>query len=189
MKSPGYFLVVDFEATCCDDDSISLDEREIIEFGAVLIEAKSLSTVSEFASFVRPIIHAKLSNFCKELTGIRQAEVDKADVFESVLQKFIDWQSEYLGALFSSWGAFDFVQLNLECVRRNIDRPFFEHLNLKQEFASRNHLSKPCGMRAALQLANLPLLGFHHRGIDDARNIARLLPFIVGRETLPLSTS
>ena len=35
-------------------------------------------------------------------------------------------------------------------------------------------------MAQALKLAGLELDGTHHRGIDDARNIARLLPFIVG---------
>ena len=30
----------------------------------------------------------------------------------------------------------------------------------------------------------LPLVGTHHRGIDDARNIARLLPFALGRQRL-----
>ncbi|GIS61919.1 MAG: hypothetical protein CM1200mP2_41440 [Planctomycetaceae bacterium] len=35
-------------------------------------------------------------------------------------------------------------------------------------------------MAAALKEVGLELRGTHHRGIDDARNIARLLPFIVG---------
>ncbi|GHT86553.1 hypothetical protein AGMMS49960_14700 [Betaproteobacteria bacterium] len=34
------------------------------------------------------------------------------------------------------------------------------------------------GMVKALELAGLPLTGDHHRGIDDARNIAMLLPFV-----------
>ena len=31
----------------------------------------------------------------------------------------------------------------------------------------------------ALQMCGLPIEGTHHRGIDDARNIARMLPWIV----------
>jgi inhibitor of KinA sporulation pathway (predicted exonuclease) len=34
-------------------------------------------------------------------------------------------------------------------------------------------------MRAALELCSLTVEGTHHRGIDDARNIARMLPFIL----------
>ncbi|MDF2697512.1 MAG: Inhibitor of the KinA pathway to sporulation, putative exonuclease, partial [Labilithrix sp.] len=33
----------------------------------------------------------------------------------------------------------------------------------------------------ALEHAGLTLEGTHHRGIDDARNIARLLPWLLGR--------
>ena len=37
------------------------------------------------------------------------------------------------------------------------------------------------GMAGALRRVGLPLVGTHHRGIDDARNIARLLPWVLGR--------
>ena len=35
-------------------------------------------------------------------------------------------------------------------------------------------------MTQALRLCRLPLEGTHHRGMDDARNIARTLPWITG---------
>jgi 3'-5' exoribonuclease 1 len=35
-----------------------------------------------------------------------------------------------------------------------------------------------------LELTSLPLEGTHHRGIDDARNIAKLLPYILGQKKL-----
>ena len=37
-------------------------------------------------------------------------------------------------------------------------------------------------LTGALAQAGLPLAGTHHRGIDDARNIARLLPFALGAD-------
>ena len=40
-------------------------------------------------------------------------------------------------------------------------------------------IRKPMGMQTALRQAGLPLQGIHHRGIDNARNIARLLPYLV----------
>lgn len=57
-------------------------------------------------------------------------------------------------------------------------RRFTQHINLKEEFASVMRV-KPCGMSTALKIANLPLVGTHHRGIDDARNIARLAQLIL----------
>jgi len=58
------------------------------------------------------------------------------------------------------------------------------HLNLKRRFAARQGLRKPVGMAGALRKAGLELAGTHHRGIDDARNIARLLPLIVDTASL-----
>jgi inhibitor of KinA sporulation pathway (predicted exonuclease) len=39
-------------------------------------------------------------------------------------------------------------------------------------------------MKEALKLAEIELEGTHHRGIDDARNIAKLLPYILGKKQL-----
>jgi inhibitor of KinA sporulation pathway (predicted exonuclease) len=39
-------------------------------------------------------------------------------------------------------------------------------------------------MKQALQLAKIELEGTHHRGIDDARNIAKLMPYILGRKKI-----
>ena len=39
-------------------------------------------------------------------------------------------------------------------------------------------------MAKALQLVDLPLEGTHHRGIDDARNIAKLLPYMLEQKLI-----
>lgn len=36
-------------------------------------------------------------------------------------------------------------------------------------------LQKPTGMNGALHLLEIPLEGIHHRGVDDAKNIAKIL--------------
>ena len=46
--------------------------HEIIEFPAVLVSTESQQIVDHFHSFVRPVINPKLSDFCKNLTGIEQ---------------------------------------------------------------------------------------------------------------------
>ncbi|MCI0413076.1 hypothetical protein L0222_09775, partial [bacterium] len=52
------------------------------------------------------------------------------------------------------------------------------HLNLKAAFARLRGI-KRCGMAAALNILGIPLLGQHHRGIDDARNIARIAKVVL----------
>src|SRR3546814_20918649 len=41
-------LVLDLEATCCDDSSMAREEMEIIEIGAVMVERATLRTLDEF---------------------------------------------------------------------------------------------------------------------------------------------
>jgi 3'-5' exoribonuclease 1 len=48
------------------------------------------------------------------------------------------------------------------------------HVNLKQQHGSIRKLQRAIGMKNALQLESIPLEGTHHRGIDDARNIAKI---------------
>jgi inhibitor of KinA sporulation pathway (predicted exonuclease) len=80
-----------------------------------------------------------------------------------------------------SWGAFDHRQLQRECARKGLANPLASllHTNLKDRFAKRLGI-KQVGMAKALQLADLPLLGAHHRGMDDSLNIARLIPHSLG---------
>ena len=75
-----------------------------------------------------------------------------------------------------SWGSYDLTQFTIDCQRHNIKLPerfAVEHINLKKEFAKLKQ-RRPCGMKQALRILNIPLAGTHHRGIDDARNIAKI---------------
>ncbi len=96
------------------------------------------------------------------------------------MAEFTDWARQYNAFLFCCWGDYDYNQLTKECRDGGIVYPFGpEHLNLKARFSERQGLRKKLGMARALRKAGLTLEGSHHRGIDDARNIARLLPWIV----------
>jgi inhibitor of KinA sporulation pathway (predicted exonuclease) len=181
-RDAEYYLVVDLEATCDDRGQVPRDRSEIIEIGAVLVEGKKLEPVGEFASFVRPVLHPKLTRFCMELTTITQAQVDTAPGFVEVAAKLAAFGE---GALFCSWGNYDRNQLAADAARHGLPSPLGpEHLNLKQAFADVLGLSRGIGTYGALAKAGLEPTGTHHRGIDDARNIARLLPYALGRARL-----
>src|SRR3546814_10513597 len=65
--------------------------------------------------------------------------------------------------------------------------PFgFEHTNFKKVFTDRHPIKKRVGLGTALTMAGLGFDGTPHRGIDDARNIVRLLPYLLGDAVLPL---
>jgi 3'-5' exoribonuclease 1 len=183
MNDIEYYAVVDLEATCCDDGSIRRQDTEIIEVGAVLCDASTLEIVEEFQCFVRPVRHPKLTEFCTKLTTITQAQVDAGVTFARAVAELGRWFGHHR-TLFCSWGDYDNNQFALEARRNGVRLPFGgAHLNLKRRFSERRGESKQHGMAAALSLVGIRLSGTHHRGIDDARNIARLLPHCVERAT------
>jgi hypothetical protein len=69
-----YYPIVDFEATCCNKGTISSQEMEIIEIGAVTVDASTFQVIDEFQTFVRPVRHPKLTLFCTALTSIQQKD-------------------------------------------------------------------------------------------------------------------
>ena len=177
------YLIIDLEATCCDAGTIPREETEIIEIGAVMVDGSTLKILDEFVSFVRPVRHARLTPFCTELTSITQEQVDAAPAFAEAMADLGEWANGRPGLLFCSWGDYDRKQFIRECRSSGISYPFGDnHLNLKLRFSEQQSLRRRYGMASALRKAGVPLVGTHHRGIDDARNIARLLPFIVGSQ-------
>lgn len=48
------------------------------------------------------------------------------------------------------------------------------HISLKHQYADIIGLRRGVGMKKALSMEKIKLEGFHHRGIDDARNIVKI---------------
>ena len=179
-----YYLIIDLEATCCKERTITRDKMEIIEIGAVMVDEKTLKVVDEYELFIKPILNPTLTTFCKTLTTITQEDVDSAMDYQEALEDFKNWFSKYDDFLFCSWGDYDKSQFLQDCKLHGVEYPFSdEHLNIKKEFAKVQGV-KPCGLDEALAHVNLELVGTHHRGIDDARNMACLMPFIVGKKEM-----
>ncbi|MFC1718710.1 exonuclease domain-containing protein [Candidatus Poribacteria bacterium] len=171
------YLIIDLEATCWKRNEGHYGENEIIEIGAVVI-GDDYEIVEEIQRFVRPVRNPVLSDFCKRLTSITQADVDSADPFPNVLRGFQAEAERVSGQrlrdlIFCSWGDYDRNQLKRDCQYHRLTYPFGRHRNVKKEFA-RNHRIKPVGIPGALKILGIQFEGNHHRGIDDARNIARI---------------
>lgn len=167
------YIILDLEATCWQDKN-QKHTSEIIEIGAVCInENKKL--VSQFSEFVKPKLNPQLSDFCKELTSITQSQVDKADTFDIVIKRFKDWINTNEDYTLCSWGFYDKSQFKADCSLHQLDSKWLTyHISLKHQYAEIKNLNKPIGMGGALKLEKLSLDGIHHRGIDDAKNIAKI---------------
>ena len=172
------YIIVDLEATCWEKNQTP-NRMEIIEIGAVSVESSSDSPSSEFAKFIKPVTEPILSGFCKNLTSISQDEIDQADYFYQVFPAFLDWIGDETFTI-CSWGNYDMNQFRVDCQRHKIPFPetFLNHINLKTGFAEVMNV-KSCGMAKALKILGFELAGTHHRGIDDARNIAKIARVIL----------
>jgi ERI1 exoribonuclease 2 len=179
MPSPfDHIVVLDFEATCNNGPPPA--PQEIIEFPSVLLSLADHAVVDEFSSFVRPVHHPQLTDFCRELTGIEQADVDAAPAFLDVLAAHQSWlASHHLETfLFVSAGDWDFVtMLPNQCATAGVPVPhaYRRWCNIKAPFTATIHRAKSSGMTSMLRALGLELEGRHHRGIDDSRNIARIV--------------
>lgn len=181
-----WMCVVDIEATCWADRKLPgpggegwVEPRnEIIELGAAMVGLPDLSAGSEFDMFVRPIVNPLLTDFCKTLTSIRQQDVDAAQKYPAVLERFNSWISTFgpkEDVLFSSWGMYDKTQILRDCELHSVPFPFDdEHLNLKNHAAARMNRA-PKGVAKVLARLGMEFEGTPHRGIDDVRNIIRIV--------------
>jgi 3'-5' exoribonuclease 1 len=193
MTSPNltkyqHILVVDLEATCCARQSILRHQMETIEIGAVMVDTASLEIVDEFQTFIKPLRHPILTEFCLQLTSITQSQVDTAPTFPDAIKLWQPWLAQFDKTIFGSWGDYDRKQLQQDSKHHRIDLPYSvssNHVNLKELFSTTQGLNKRYGMAQALKLAQIELTGTHHRGIDDARNISKLLPYILDRQKIP----
>lgn len=181
----SYICVLDFEATCWNDKNIDKSEIEIIEFPSILFKLdstnKKLEKISEFHEYVKPVIHPILSDFCTQLTGIKQEVVDNSDVFANVFKRHNEWLKKYVKnfdeLVFLTCGAWDLkTQLPRELKNKKLKNreEYKYYINIKDEFEY-FYKTKANGMIAMLQYLKLSLDGRHHSGIDDCRNISKIL--------------
>ncbi|MEO0470898.1 MAG: 3'-5' exonuclease [Bacteroidota bacterium] len=180
------FIILDLEATCWADRSLP-HSSEIIEIGAVKLDHQGHET-DQFMAFVKPVLHPTLSDFCTQLTTIRQEQVDAAAPFPSVIKDFMDWigvgtKSYVLG----SWGHYDRKQLEKDCKLHEISCEWLQsHFSVKHQFAKLKQFKRPCGLGQALDNEGLTFKGTPHRGIDDARNIVRIFSRYFDQWKLPV---
>ncbi len=171
-------LVVDVESTCWEKKPPAGEESEIIEVGICVLDVKTGERLSKESILVKPEC-SQVSLFCTELTTLTQEQVDTGISFREACQRL---RKDYLSRqrTWASFGDYDRRQFERQCRSREIGFPFGPtHLNVKNLFALQNRLGHEIGMSQALEKLALPLEGTHHRGDDDAWNIALILSHLL----------
>lgn len=171
-------VVIDVESTCWPGSPPAGEQAEIIEVGVCTLDVAALEPVDREAILVRPV-GSTVSDFCTRLTTLTQQQVDGGIAFAEACRRL---KRTYRGTerLWASWGDYDRRQFERQCAASGVGYPFGpSHLNVKALFAVVLGLPHEVGMDEALPLVGLGLAGTHHRGVDDAYNIARILAVLL----------
>ena len=173
MAHPSALLnVIDVEATCWDGQPPPGSVNEIIEIGLTVVDVSAGRRVSRHRVLVRPV-RSTVSDFCTELTGLTQAEVDRGVTFAEACRILVQ-EYEARERPWASWGEYDRRQFARQSQADGVAYPFGcpterTHTNAKAVFAAAYGLRGKPGMDHALQIAGLPLEGRHHRGEEQGQ--------------------
>ncbi len=183
-------LVVDVESTCWEGPPPAGEDNEIIEIGTCLLDVATGERKGRESIIVRPE-RSRVSGYCTKLTTLTQAQVDQGMSFTEACNLL----KEKFGSdqrLWASYGDYDRQMFDRQCHERGVLYPFGKgHLNVKSLFAVTCSLSREIGLSRALKHLGLDLEGTHHRGGDDAWNVAAILSklLLAARTGLPRKRS
>ncbi|KAF8803549.1 hypothetical protein BYT27DRAFT_7109456 [Phlegmacium glaucopus] len=172
--------------------------------------ASALELVDEFRALVRPTWRPTLSAFCTQLTGITQAQVDAAPLFPEVLVKLeaflvrnglIDAQTgkRLVQFCWCSDGPFDVRDFVVkQCFISKMKIPAWfrgdvldvrtlvvQSILISDVCLNSAHAANRRSMNIPAQLKALGLPAFEgrqHSGIDDSRNIAKIITELARRD-------
>lgn len=174
-------LIIDVESTCWEPPEYqpAKEISEIIEIGIAVVDLDTRSIVENSSILVKPQ-KSKVSKFCTQLTTLTQEQVDTGIKFSAAM-KLLEDKYDAPNRTFISWGDYDRKMFERNCRDYTVRYPFGQrHMNLKNTFAILNGLPSEVELKAALAHYELPLEGTHHRGIDDAKNIAKIFINMTG---------
>ena len=180
-----YFLVLDFEA---NGDHKIIKPMEIIEFPVLKVSGKTFEVESVFHHYVEPAVN-KLCDYCTQVTGITQGMVDGQPRLDLILKELDDWMEkegllqENVKSVFVTCGDWDLkTQLPRETAWHGYPLPEYcrAWINIKRPFEQVTR-RRARGMMGMLKDLGIPHTGKHHSGIDDCKNIAKIVKELAKR--------
>jgi inhibitor of KinA sporulation pathway (predicted exonuclease) len=168
-------LVVDVESTCWKGQWPPPGQiSEIIEVGLCVVDVDRLERIEKRCILVRPV-RSEISPFCTELTTLKAEDFVTAGTLADAVS-ILKREYRSLERLWVSWGDYDRNQFHKCCKELTVPYPFGpRHMNVKTLFGVAYGDKKELGLDEACERIGMPLEGTHHRGVDDAWNIAGIL--------------
>ncbi|KAK9371012.1 ribonuclease H-like domain-containing protein [Lipomyces kononenkoae] len=209
-----YILCLDIEATFDGDRSFSQETHEVIELPCILVDINEGKIIDEFHTFVKPQRHPHLTKKCMTLTGITQEEIDNAPTFTEAIHLLDGFMNKHSDKLYpppqvgnpppSGWpllGPRNYVwvtdgRADIErflCLRscriNRIRLPAYmsgQYIDMKLLF--KTHFKEREFRRIPDMLAKwgLSFEGREHSGLQDARQVARIMLLMIQKESIEL---
>ena len=178
-KSGDKVLIVDLECSCWMGHPPQGQRKEIIEIGICMLDVETREITDKQGILIKNH-ESEISKFCTELTSITQEMIDEHGVEFEEACAILKAHYNSSKRIWFSWGNFDKNQFIQDCKHRKVPYPMSEnHFNAKKLYGLKYKLKRDPGVQSALKHAGLKFEGNHHRGVDDAVNIARLLKLVL----------
>lgn len=181
----SFAVIFDLEFTAWEGSqerrwSLPGERTEVVQIGAVKLDAVSLKTVDTFDLLVQPRLNPVLSDYLVALTGItNEALASRGVDFVTAYRAFLDFVG---GALSFAFGRDDLI------LAENLKLYGWEHAfalpayrNVIPWFAANGVALK--GKRAcdAPEAVGLTFEGRKHDALDDAKGVARAMIELIAR--------
>lgn len=140
--------------------------NEILQIGAVRIDAPGGRITDTFCAFVYPRVHKKLNRTAKtlpELQSCLEAELD----FPAALNRFVDWCGG--DTSFADWGGDDFAILRQNCAHWRLPAPkATRHTDFQAAFSLLVGTNQNVGLAQAVEYCGIPDSFTFHNALNDA---------------------
>ena len=185
MKSRRYAVVFDLEFTAWDGSLQSRWSRpgehtEIVQIGAVKLDAERLKIADAFEILVQPRINPVLSEYLERLTGITNADLAQHSVdFVTAYRAFLEFTGD--GTIWA-FGRDDLVfETNLKLYGFDRSMPVPPYRNVIPWFAEQGIDLKGKHACDVAEAVGVPFEGRRHNALADARGVAAGMAHTIAR--------
>ena len=152
---------------------------EIVQIGSVRMD-ENMNIIDEFKCFVKPMYNT-ICKHCSKVTGIKQHHVANTDTLDVCISRFLEWIGEDIANTnIYSWSNSDLIQLQSECMEKNIQDSRLEILfdnwvDFQKDFGGLLGYTWQMSLKNAMKAMDMPFEGAEHDALSDAKNTAHLI--------------
>ncbi|MCA1064519.1 3'-5' exonuclease (plasmid) [Rossellomorea sp. AcN35-11] len=185
-----YALFYETEFTCYENSNAAPEGfyNEPIEIALKVVDLETGKPVKYYETMIKPDAFPTLSVFCKQLTRIKQSEVDNGVPFEQLINELTEIYETY-NPYIVTWSHRDKEWLMQACSKANVPfplGPFSIHLDMANEFKIFSRIPRHITLREAFEFMGIRD-NLAHRAGDELYKLVRLFEHMRKERWTPVS--